>query len=178
MISFITGNEVNFRAIKKLYNKAFPRVERKSLWLIKKKEKQGLAKIIEIQRDGVFCGLIITAINDDVMLIDYFAISEEMRNKQIGTNSLSKFLEANKDNYRIFLEIELANDGDIKKQARKRFYLRNGLKESGVEITLFGVPMELLYCTEPVTFDEYHTLYSGVFGDKYAKKVKLVRERK
>ena len=49
MISFITGNEVNFKAIKMLYNKAFPRVERKSLQLIRKKEKQGLAKIIEIQ---------------------------------------------------------------------------------------------------------------------------------
>ncbi len=178
MISFVSGDKANLNAIKKLYNKAFPRVERKSLRLIKKKEKQGTAKIIEIQCDGVFCGLIITAINKDVMLIDYFAISEEMRNKQIGTNSLNKFLDSNKNRYRIFLEIELANDSDIQKQARKRFYLRNGLKESGVEITLFGVPMELLYYTDFVTFDEYRTLYTSVFGSKFAKKVKLTGQLK
>lgn len=176
MISFVSGNEIDFKAIKSLYNKSFPRVERKSLSLIKKKEKQGLAKIIEVQCDGAFCGLIITATHNDVMLIDYFAISEEMRNKQIGSNSLNKFLETYKNKYRIFLEIELANDGDIQKKARKRFYLRNGLKESGVEVTLFGVPMELLYCTDPVTFDQYHALYENVFGSKFAQKVKLTRK--
>ena len=176
MISFVSGDKANFSAIKKLYNEAFPRIERKSLRLIKKKEKEGLAKIIEIRYDGVFCGLLMTAINDDVMLIDYFAISEQMRNKQIGTNAQSKFLEIYKYKYRIFLEIELANDGDYKKQARKRFYLRNGLKESGIEITLFGMPMELLYCTDPVTFDQYHALYDNVFGSKFAQKVKLTRK--
>ena len=175
MISFVSGNEINSNAIKKLYNKAFPQAERKSLWLIKKKEKQGLAKILEIRYDDIFCGLLITAIHNDVMLIDYFAISEEMRNKQLGTKALNKFLEANKDKYRIFLDIELANDGDIQKQARKRFYLRNGLKESGVVVTLFGVPMELLHCTELVTFDEYHSLYENVYGGRLAKKVKLVK---
>ncbi len=178
MISFISGKEVDFIAIKRLYTKAFPRIERKSLYLIKKKEKQGLSKIIEIQQDGVFCGLIITATHNDVMLIDYFAISEEMRNNKVGTKALNTFFEIYKDKYRIFLEIEMANDGDAQKQARKRFYIRNGLKESGVEVTLFGVPMELLYCSDLVTFDEYHALYENVFGSKFAEKVKLVRELK
>ena len=175
MIGFLSGGEVNFKAVKRLYKKAFPRVERKSLLLIKKKEKQGSAKIFEIQCDGAFCGLLITAVNNDVMLIDYFAVSEEMRNKGIGTAALSEFLTLYKNQYRIFLEIELATDGDAKKQARKRFYLRNGLKESGVEVTLFGVPMELLHCTDLVAFDEYHTLYENVFGAKFAKNVKFVR---
>ncbi len=178
MISFISGSEVNFKAIKRLYNKAFPRVERKSLLLIKKKEKQGLAEIIEIQYDGVFCGLIITATHNDVMLIDYFAVSEEMRNMQIGTEALTKFLDMYNGKYRILLEIELSNNGDCQKQARKRFYLRNGLKESGVEVTLFGVPMELLYSTDPVNFEDYHTLYKNVFGTKFAKKVKFKKQQK
>lgn len=175
MIEFINGKGTDFKKIKELYNKAFPRIERKSLLLIKKKERQGLAKILEIRHDGVFCGLLITAEHNGVMLIDYFAISEEMRNKNIGTKALNEFLTLHKEQYKIFLEIELANDGDVRKQDRKRFYLRNGLKESGVEVSLFGVPMELLHCTDIVTFDEYQALYESVFGIGFAKRVKFVR---
>ncbi len=169
---------VDLKAIEKLYKDAFPKLERKSFRLIRKKVREGFSKILAVKNDGAFCGLMMTAAFDDVMLLDYFAISEDMRGKSIGTQALNEFLKIFSKDFRIFLEIELPNDreDDIKLR-RKRFYLENGLKQSNIEVTLCSVPMELLCYTEKVTFDEYQGLYRAVFGNRFAKKVRFIKQR-
>ena len=178
MVYLEEATSVDLKAIKKLYKDAFPRLERKSFGLIKKKAAEGFSKILAVKDDGNFCGLMITAAFDGMMLLDYFAVSKDMRGKSIGTQALKEFLRIFSNDYRIFLEIELPNDreDDIKLK-RKRFYLKNDLKQSGIEVTLFSVPMELLYYTEKVTFQEYHDLYRAVFGNIFAKKVRFIKQR-
>ena len=178
MVYLKEASSADLKAIKRLYKDAFPRLERKSFRLIRKKVKQGYSKILSVKNDGVFCGLIITAYYDSIMLVDYFAISKDMRGNSIGTMALQELLKTFSKDYRIFLEIELPNGGeDDLKVRRKSFYLKNGLKQSGIEITLCSVPMELLYYTEKVSFQEYQGLYRAVFGNRLAKKVRFAKQR-
>ena len=178
MVYLEQATSVDLKAIKKLYKDAFPRLERKSFRLIKKKTAEGYSKIFAVKDDGAFCGLMITVAFDGVMLLDYFAVSKDMRGKSIGTQAIREFLRTFSNDYRIFLEIELQNgrEDDIKVK-RKHFYLKNDLKQSGIEVTLFSVPMELLYYTEKVTFKEYQELYRAVFGNKFAKKIRFIKQR-
>ena len=171
-----TKNEI--KAVKSLYKKAFPRLERKSFMLIQKKVREGRSRILTVKdENNNFCGLMITATCSDVMLLDYFAIVEEFRGKGIGSQAISEFCKRFGNEYRIFLEIEFP-DGDDAKSRRKNFYLKNCLKESGIEVTLCSVPMELLYFSEIVSFEEYHSLYQEVFGERLARKVEFVKQRK
>lgn len=39
---------------------------------------------------------------------------------------------------------ELEGPGQELRSRRKQFYLRNGMKETGVKVCLFQIPMELL----------------------------------
>ena len=179
MIYLQDATKADLKEIKRLYKRAFPRLERKRFALIERKAREGLSKILAVKDENEeFCGLMITAAYDGVMLLDYFAISEDVREKGIGTKALREFLKRFENEYRIFLEIELPSGEDDLKNRRKNFYMRNGLKQSGTEVTLCSVPMELLYYTEKVSFEEYQRLYQVVFGDKLAQKVKFVKKRK
>ena len=179
MIYLQDATKADLKELKCLYKRAFPKLERKSFALIERKAREGLSKVLAIKDEKEnFCGLMITATSGDVMLLDYFAVLEEQRNKNIGSQALVEFFNKFADEYRIFLEIELPDGEDQLKERRKNFYLRNGLKQSGTEVTLCSVPMELLYYTEKVSFDEYHRLYQVVFGDKMAQKVKFVKQVK
>ena len=176
MISIKKAYKSEYAAIKKIYLESFPLVERKPLALIKYKVKKGSAQILCLKADKQVCGLIITAQHNDIMLVDYFAIDAKFRNKGIGTEAIKEFLKVYSEQYRVFLEIEKPDTSDVLKARRKAFYMRNGLSCSGTEISLFGVPMELLYFTKPVDFNEYHELYKKVYGKIWARGVKFVKQ--
>jgi hypothetical protein len=57
------------------------------------------------------------------------------------------------------------------RQRRKKFYLTNGMQVLGVQVTLFGVDMELLGYNTEVNFDEYRGLYFDTYGNLAAKNV-------
>ena len=176
MFSIKNAEKCEYSQIKRIYVKSFPLIERKPFALIKSKAKKGSAQIICLKTDEKVCGLIITAQHDDIMLVDYFAIDASFRDKGIGTESIREFLKLYSEQYRVFLEIEKPDDTDKLKERRKAFYLRNGFNCSGTQISLFGVPMELLYATKPVDFDEYYKLYEKVYGKIWARGVKFLKQ--
>ena len=130
---------------------------------MERKVSSGQMEILSVD-DGGFAGLMITVIYRDLVLLDYFAIVPEKRGHGIGTAAL-ELLRERYPGKRIFLEIELpADDTDTDKLRRKDFYLRAGLSCTGINVLLFGVPMELLAFGCDVDFDEYKTLYIKTFS--------------
>ena len=55
---------------------------------------------------------------------------------------------------------------------RKRFYLNRGFFETGCEIMLYGVRMELLSCKQPIPFEVMDRVYRRIYADVYNKAVK------
>lgn len=162
--------------IKKLYIKAFPLCERKPFSMMLKKRSEKMMEIMCIEEDdGTFVGLAITVLYNDIVLLDYFAILDEQRCNGKGSQALKILTERYKDK-RFFLEAESTKEEckDIAvRKRRKEFYLRNGMTETGIDVVLFGVPMELLTYNCMVSFEEYHTVYDKVFGKIISNNVKV-----
>lgn len=167
----------NIEKIKKLYNDAFPKIERKPFELILEKCDMGLMEILKIESDNnYFLGLAITIIYKDMVLLDYFAIAPESRGKNNGSNALKLLFEKYK-NRRFILEIENPNiqcDNQEERIRRKTFYTRNGMTAMQYKVNLMGVQMEVFTHNCNVTFEEYHNIYRNTFSDEISRKVKLI----
>lgn len=173
-------NDIQLEKVKDLYESAFPASEKKPFSMILEKREEGLAEILSIEDENKqFCGLLITALYKDLVLIDYFAIDEESRGRGIGSEALM-ILCNRYGNKRIFLEIESTvsdkeEDHDIKIR-RKHFYQRNGFRCMPYLVLLFGVEMEIMTYNGKVSYDEYHELLDKVYGEKISSHVILFKE--
>ena len=174
------------KQVKKLYRDAFPKEERKPYKLMEQKQQEGKMEIWaivqekqEMERDRLeFCGLAITILYKDMVLLDYFAISPEKRGNGIGSEGL-KLLKQKYNDRCLFLEIEstsekagiLSEKEQKIRRRRKRFYHQNGIKDTGLSVVLYGVPMEVLSTGRKIDFKEYFGLYIDIFGEKVAEKI-------
>lgn len=155
----------------RLYRAAFPKAERKPVFVILERWRRGKMDIWCLRRGDRFSGLAITINGEDLTLIDYLAVSEDCRGEGIGSAALIALRELYKDKG-LFLEIESVYE-DVpslaQRQRRKAFYLRCGLTPMQVMVTLFGVKMELLSFDCRITFQQYLSFYRENLG-KWAKK--------
>lgn len=152
--------------IYKLYRTAFPRSERKPFSMIAKMYRAGKTDVWYCTDQGRFVGLAITINGENDILLDYFAMDKTLRGRGYG----SAILKAVISHYApktVFGEIETVfedcEDLDMRIR-RKQFYLRNGLKEMGVMVYLFGVKMELLTSDRSMTFEEYRDFYKNNYN--------------
>ena len=174
--------EVDFRKdwkqIKQLYKSAFPRYERKPLWIVWMKHRKGEADIWVIDQDGEFAGFAITVNELDMVLLDYFAISGDKRNNGLGGKALQLLQEKYADK-RFFLEIECEDDSAdnaVERVRRKAFYLRNGMSEIGVKANVYTVDMELLGYNCDISFEDYEALYHASYGNMTAGNIVEIKE--
>ena len=93
-----------------------------------------------------------------------------------GTEALLLLRELYSDR-QFFLEIEEPEEKALNQAdrlRRKKFYLQNGMEETGIRIVLFGVDMELLCAgKESLTFGKCERLYRELLGPMYTEMVKL-----
>lgn len=71
-------NSNNLANVEKLYYKAFPKDELKPFDLILQKQKDGFVDILAIENNETFVGLAITAHYKNLVLLDYFAIEDDL----------------------------------------------------------------------------------------------------
>ena len=123
----------------------------------------------------------------DVALVDYYAVREDLRDAGIGSRFIRALVDGPlRDMDCVLLEVdnpEFAPDAAERgiRERRLRFYLRNGLSDTGVRASVFGV--EYIVLTLPVgrpqsreAFkDIYETLYHSFLSDKIYKRRVAVR---
>ena len=147
--------------IYKLYQKAFPRSEKKPFSMIFKMYRKGITDVWRFTRNGKFAGLIITINGENHILLDYLAVDEQQRGTGIG----SEILQLMRNHYAgkgVFLEIESvyeACDNNAERVRRKHFYEKSGMTSMEVFVWLFGVKMELMGFDCRLSFEEYHDFY-------------------
>lgn len=160
--------------MKRIYLEAFPRAERKPFLMMKRMAKKGKMEMLVLLDEGKTIGLAVTVRYQDIVLLDYFAIARSCRGKAYGSEALKMLKERYKEQ-RFILEIELPDEhawNQNERIRRKKFYLRNGMLETGVKAWVFQVPMEVLTAGSPVTYEEYYELYEHTIGIFFAKKVR------
>ena len=163
---FRPKNFSHYKKIKKLYKKAFPKNERKPFSIIKAMQKKGKTDIWYFEDDSKFIGLVITINSDDIILIDYLAVSENCRSNGYGT----RILDCMSEHYSpkgIFLEIEIpyksaANYNE--RIRRKSFYINAGFTPMNTYAKLFGVDMELMGKGCSLDYEGYKNFYLNNYG--------------
>lgn len=163
--------------IYRLYRRAFPREERKPFAMIRKMHREGRTDVWLAEQNGRFAGLAATINGDGVILLDYLAVHEKMRDQGVGSAMLQSLL-THYEGRGLFVEIEAADRDDPsgEKVRRKAFYLRNGLIDMHVTALLFGVRMELLGRDCTLDFDAYRTFYHTYYSPWAAEHVVRPKE--
>ena len=171
-------DENRLKYIENLYLRAFPKSERKPFALMVEKQREGTMELLSMEEDGRFLGLAIFAYDKDIALLDYFAVTEELRGQGIGSRAI-KALQKIHTGKRFVLEIETTKKPckDLEmREHRKAFYLRNGLHTMNFDVDLFGVEMEVLSNAEVLNFDEYLDVYKNACGLKFADKIHQIQK--
>lgn len=167
----ITKNLSQWKKMYQLYKAAFPENERKPFLLIWYMHKKGNTDVWWLEDHNEFIGLAITLNTKDLVLLDYFAISEEKRGNGLGAKAM-KTLQEHYKGRRLFLEIESTfakADNFSERKRRKHFYLANGMTEMKVLSNTFGVDMELLGYDCAVDFKDYQSVYLANYGKRAAE---------
>ena len=147
------------------------------MWLIQKMQRRGYGDnyaIIDAKKK--FAGLAFVLKNDDIALLDYFAISKRMRGCGYGTQALT-LLKSTYSHLPLVLEIEdpdLPSENREERRRRARFYEACGMRMMDYRVSLFGVDMRILTSGETVSFERYHNLLSTVFGELFSKNIVLL----
>lgn len=172
-------NSNNLANVEKLYYKAFPKDELKPFDLILQKQKDGFVDVLAIESDGNFVGLAITGTYKNLVLLDYFAIEDDFRNRKFGTTAFNLIKNRYRDK-KFFLEIEnpenLECNNKLERLRRRNFYLKNGVIELPYFVDLLGVEVKILANTAILTYEEYLSVYSNVFGREISDKINLLSE--
>jgi len=172
-------NSERLSEIKNLYIISFPKSERKPFNVILNICKKGYGELFSIENEGEFVGLASMIIYNDIVLLDYFAISPQKQNCGFGSAAL-ELLKKHYCNKCFILEIESTLSYGIdkaeleKRVKRKRFYEKSGFSSMNYLIDLFGVEMEIMTCNFTVSFEEYHNIFTNIFPENIARNIKKV----
>ena len=177
-----------------LYQEAFPEEEKKPVRMLEDMEKQGKLEILAVVEDGGegehFVGLAINMKEPsggtplkgkETALLDYFAISPDVRGKGCGSRALKLLLERFAGKTYIF-EVEMRDEKAPNAALRERriaFYLRGGLQETGLFVHAYDTDFEILAPDGQVTYEQYVGFLSRLMGEEEMRRVvnpTLIRE--
>lgn len=105
------------------------------------------------------------------VLFDYLCVAAPRRNSGIGSEIMTKLLEAERGNV-LFGEAEIPAYAPDPEMARRRlgFYQRNGCRKADYDVTLFGVPFHTLYWTEtPISEAELLRKHQSIYRERFGE---------
>lgn len=168
-----------------LYQEAFPEEEKKPVGMLEELAKRGMLEILAVVDDeGAerFVGLAINMTEPsrkapegekETALLDYFAISPDVRGGGYGSKALKLLLERFSGKTYIF-EVEMRDEAApnaAERQRRVAFYLRGGLKETGLFVHAYDTDFEILTPDGKVTYEQYVGFLTRVMGEAEMRQV-------
>ena len=186
-IRLLPLREADLPAYAALYESSFPPSERKELDYMLTGDKSAAYEVLVVSTPArPVAGMVITVTHGHHTMLDYFAISPDLRGQGMGHAVLPLIRDRVKANGggHFFLEIETPPPLCIPRDPcanaeqrvrRKAFYLSAGMAETGVRAFIYGNDMELLAFPEDaaaVTFEGYDALLRATFPtDMTAEKI-------
>lgn len=183
----ISKKILSFEELKEIYEQEavrdFPKEELKPLSTMKNLMEKNLYKTFGFYEQERLCAyaFFVCLPKGQTALLDYFAVLPPYRSFGIGSKILSLFQEIHKDLLGIIIEVENPTFSSIKeekslRERRINFYKRNGALKTGIYLSLFQVPFEILYMpisqtlTKSSIQKEITNLYSAFIPKQYWKK--------
>ena len=163
----------------KLYEAAFPAEEKKPFEMMEKLAEEGKMELMAIVEE-IWIGLAFFMISEKAVILDYFAVSPELRSGGYGGKAVRMIMERFQDKKLIF-EIEMQDEKAANAQERARgkaFYLRNGMRETGVFANVYQTDFELLTADGELDYEDYEQMLRFMLGEKGMKILKPRRLEK
>ena len=170
--------ETDRPAYESLYEVSFPASERKPLDYMLTGDKSAAYEVLAVSTpDRPVAGMVITVTHGSLTMLDYLAVSPDLRGQGLGHALLPLICKRVKETHggHLFLEIETPPplciprdpcENAEQRVRRKAFYLSAGMVETGVRAFIYGNDMELLSFpadAESITFEGYDTLLRATF---------------
>lgn len=144
----------------------FPRIERKPLRRIVEAMEEGTYECLGLYDAEEFLAYAFFVRHGKNYLFDYYAVLPQKRDRGIGSRFLQSLLTHFASAESLIGEIEDPAYAETEaerelRERRKRFYLRNGFRETGVSVKAFGVWYLLIEAGsgEPKSADEVREQY-------------------
>lgn len=159
-LNFIPATEAGRDTISALYTRAFPEEERIAYPMLEIRAQYEDAELLTVLDGEQPIGMLFLVQYQDLVLILYFAVLEELRNQGYGAAILCKLAERYAG-CRLFLDIEAvdaAQPGHAMRARRRNFYLRNRFSSTNRTYTWKGMTFEILSYGGDVTREECRAL--------------------
>lgn len=177
LVNVLNAGEDYRKSFYELYESAFPLEEKKPIDMMERLARVGKMELLAVSDEESVIGLAIHMLGKKSVLLDYFAILPEKRSGGYGTKILQMLTERfGKKKY--ILEIEMLDeeaDNAVQRKRRKEFYLKNGIKETGVFVNVYETDFELLTVDGKLKYEEYVQLLRDVLGEEG---LRVLRPRK
>lgn len=162
----VSNKNADFKSIKELYKRAFPRNERAPFLLLMKKSKLSAADFWALYDGEKWIGLVYVIKNKGLAYIFYLAIKQSERGKGYGR----KTMEAIKRRYndcRIFLALERldkAAPNYEQRVSRHSFYEKCGLSDLPYQLKEASVVYDIMGIGGAVEPEEYRRMMENYMG--------------
>lgn len=162
----LNEKQKSWKEIKKIYFEAFPKSERKPFFAIRHSIKKGKAQLLTAKENGILQGFVMVIPYKDMIMVDYLAVSGEIRSHGTGSKILQEVCRHFPDKKIVLLIERLDDNAENKEQriARRKFYFKNGFTSSDIYITGRSGNMEILNYGGMVSLQEYMDLQQYALG--------------
>lgn len=156
----------DWKDIKEIYLKSFPKSERKPFFVIKHSMKKGKTKILIATEDNCLQGFVMIIPYHDMVMVDYLATSSKIRSRGVGSKIIQEICRQFCNKKIVLLIERLEDSAENRKQRimRRKFYFKNGFTSSGIFINGYSGNMEVLNWGSKVSVQEYVDLQQYALG--------------
>ena len=163
----------------------FPPAERKPLSAILQSNRAGTYRAFGVYKESlcVAYAYFVAIPESDWMLLDYYAVRDDLRGTGIGSWFLERLHTLEPDSPVILLEIDEPEFAETPEERelclrRAHFYRRAGAQFSNVVATTFGVPYRLLTFSPLPVSDEtvamqYEIIYRRMLGTRFESAIQI-----
>lgn len=183
MITLDLLKEEEIPYIQKLYEKSFPKIERKPWSTMMNFTKAGKYSPFVVHDDnGNPVGMCFFMVAPNLALLDYLAIDEKCQSLGYGAMVLTLIPKV-MDNRKTIIEIEpLDKSADNYEQRvrRLKFYLKNGVHTTDLVVKLYDNDYHVCFTGgDSLSYEEYCYLYAHLYTEEKLKgKLYIIRREK
>lgn len=152
--------------VKKVYFDSFPKKERMPFLMMVAMSKLWNTEFLGFYDGDTLCGFVYLAHNSKIVFVMFLAVDETLRLKGYGSAILQE-IQKKYPEKKIIISIEPCdkNAPDIElRTRRKKFYMRNGYRETGYMMKLNGIVQEIIISNGKFDKKQFRTflaLYSN-----------------
>lgn len=152
--------------IREIYMEAFPKQERKPFGILKRSVKRGKVELFAAWEGTDLLGFTAVIPFENMVMVDYLAVSAKARGKGTGSQLMDEAC-GHYTGKKVVLLIERLDDqaeNAAQRQARRRFYLKNGFASTDLFTSGAGGDMEVLSFGGQIPGSDYMRLQKYALG--------------